>query len=174
MLVLKALGSGLLILATTAFGAIVAANYARRPVELRLCAAGLEHLETQIGYATTPLPEALPQVARDLRGPVARLFRLTARELASGKGLTAGEAWKIAIERVWPGTALDRSDRESLAALAPHLGASDRADQVKHLALARQRLTTAAAEAERLAAREGKLWRNLGVLGGVALALILL
>lgn len=173
MLFLKLLGSGLIILASTAFGWMVAANYARRPTELRLCADGLELLETQIGYAATPLPEALPRVAAALRGPVARLFSLTARALASGRGLTAGEAWRAAIDRVWARTALTEADRDLLVALGPHLGASDREDQVKHLALARQRLTAACAEAEELAAREGKLWRNLGALAGLAIALVL-
>lgn len=173
-MLLKLLGSSLIVLATTTFGWLVAANYARRPVELRLCVAGLELLETQIGYAATPLPEALPRVAAALRPPIARLFSLTARALGSGRGLTAGEAWEAALERVWPRTALTDSDRDLLVALGPHLGASDREDQVKHLALARQRLSAACAEAESLAAREGRLWRNLGALAGLAIALVLI
>ncbi|MGE5559790.1 MAG: stage III sporulation protein SpoIIIAB [Chloroflexota bacterium] len=174
MLLLKLLGSGLLVLATTAFGMAVAANYARRPAELRLCVTGLELLETQIGYTSTPLPEALPRVAAALHGPVSRLFSLTARALASGRGFTAGEAWLMAIDRIWDRSAMNDADRELLAALGPHLGASDREDQVKHLALARQRLAAAGSEAEAVAAREGRLWRNLGVLAGAAVALVLI
>lgn len=174
MSVLKLVGSVLVILASTAFGYIVAGVYSRRPAELRLLGAGLELLETQISYALTPLPAALADAATSLRGPAARLFAFVAKRLSGGPGFTAGEAWQMGIDRIWSRMALTARDRDILRALGPHLGVSDRDDQVKHLALTRQRLAAACEEADAAAAKEGKLWRNLGVLAGAALVLVLI
>lgn len=174
MSALKLVGAALVLLASGAFGFIVAGIYSRRPAELRSFAAGLELLETEISYALTPLPMALANAATSLRGPAARLFAYVARRLANGPGDTAAEVWQRGIARVWPRTALTAGDRDILWALGAHLGVSDREDQVKHLALARQRLSAACTEADAQAAKDGKLWRSLGILGGAAIVLVLI
>jgi stage III sporulation protein AB len=63
---------------------------------------------------------------------------------------------------------------EVLLGLSEVLGASGRADQVRHLALARERLAGQEARAAAERARYERLARYMGVLSGAALVLILL
>lgn len=160
--------------ATTCAGWQVAARYARRPGQLRDLQTGLAVLQTEVEYGATPLPEALQRAAR-AAGPVAgQIFAESARRLAAGGGVTAGECWEQAVEAVADTTDLGPEELSVLKALAPVLGASDRADQIRHLQLARHRLESEEARAREERQRYERMARYLGVLSGAALVLILI
>ncbi|HLN65194.1 MAG TPA: stage III sporulation protein AB, partial [Symbiobacteriaceae bacterium] len=120
------------------------------------------------------LPEALQAAARAGGSAVGPLFAETARRLVSGEGMTPGDALREVWQRGAGGTALRPDDLAVLMALAGVLGASGRADQVRHLALARERLAGEEARAQEERQRYERLARYLGVLSGAALVLILI
>lgn len=152
----------------------MAGNYARRPGELRDFQTALQLLETEVIYAATPLPVALRKISGFGCGKAAAMFSRAGRKMESGLVETAGEAWISALGETFEETALRFEDREVLEALAPSLGASDRQEQLKHLALARERLGRQEAAARDDAGRYGRLWNYAGVLAGLALVLILI
>jgi stage III sporulation protein AB len=167
-------GAALIVTSTSFVGWQVGDGYARRPRQLRELQTGLAVLQTEVEYGATPLPEALAGAARAAGDPVGALFASTARRLAAGGGITPGEAMRAAIADAAGGsTALKADDLEVLLALAGVLGASGRADQVRHLQLARRRLEGEEARAQEDRQRYERTARYLGVLGGAALALIL-
>ena len=102
------------------------------------------------------------------------IFNEAAAAMRSGEGISAGEAWESAVRRVFPLTALEAGDQEILLALTGYLGITDRTDQRRHLALAVQRLQAREESAQRERATSERLWRYLGVLGGLALGVVFL
>lgn len=174
MLTYKWLGSALVIFACSAAGFQVAARYGRRPPELAALQTGLALLVTEVEYGATPLPEALRRSGSAAGARVGLLFAETADRLEAGGGITAGEAFAAALGSGMAQTHLQPEDRSILEALAPVLGASGRADQVRHLRLALERLAAAEARARDERQRYERMARYLGVLSGAALVLILL
>lgn len=174
MIWLKVLGSLLVLLASGSCGLQVAANYRRRPQELASLRTGLQLLETEIVYGSTPLPQALERVAAGLTGTAAGLYRRSAAALLNGRGVTGSEGWNRALTEVYPRSALTVEDLEALRLLGLSLGASDRQDQVKHLTLCRERLAHQEAQARDQADRYAKIWSYAGVLSGLLVVLVLL
>jgi len=171
---LKLIGSSLIVYACGSVGLMVAGSYARRPRELANVASALVNLQTEISYAATPLPEALAGLARQAGEPAGRLFAETARALRHNRGTTAGEAWAAALAEVYPDTALRDVDREILEAFGQYLGQSDRLDQERHILAAIERLRREEARAREDQARNEKLWRYIGFLTGLAVAILTL
>lgn len=155
-------------------GNLVAASYGARTRQLSQVRTGLHLLESEIAYALGALPGALERIASGLAVPVRRFFERTAQSLRSGEGLSPGEAWETALRDVFPQTALVVGDLDVLLALSSHLGLTDRDDQRRHLRLAGDRLAVRETEARDEQRASEKMWRYLGVLGGLALGIVLL
>lgn len=156
------------------WGWLVARQLHRRPAELAGMQVALEALRTEIGYAGTPLAEALRRAAAVSHGPAAALCRSAARHLGAGTGQTPGEAWAAALAEVDALSSWDATDLKAIGWLGPALGGSDAADQVRHIALCTARLRAAEEAARSGAERQARMWLYLGVLAGAALVLVAL
>lgn len=170
----KLLGALLILSSTTYVGYRVAGNYARRTRQLRALQTALAILQTEIDYGSTPLPDALMAVANTIGRPIGTIFLVTAQRLLAGGGVTPGEALTAALAQVGGETALRAEDLAVLQALGSVLGSSGRADQMRHLTLARERLAGAEAVAREEGTRYEPVARYMGVLSGALLVLILL
>lgn len=166
-------GALLVVMASGAFGLMMARNYARRPQELYALQSALSLLETEIVYAATPLAEALEQVSRRAEGCVSGLFARVHTELAAHAGTTAQEAWERALDHYYPNSCLRPEDLVVLQGMGKVLGTSDRQNQAKYLRLAHERLRTQSSKAEDEARQNVRLWRSLGLFAGLATVLIL-
>ncbi|SHE61974.1 stage III sporulation protein AB [Desulforamulus putei DSM 12395] len=163
-----------MVLSCTLIGMTVASSYSRRPGEIRSLLTALQMLETEVSYGATPLPEALAYVAERCDPRVALLFSRTAQELMTMRGITAREAWEMALNEYYPRSALTKTDRAILLELGNSLGISDREDQVKHLVLAKEQLKLEQAKAEEASLKNTKVYNYLGFLGGLTIVLILI
>ncbi|MCL5676368.1 MAG: stage III sporulation protein AB [Firmicutes bacterium] len=174
MIWLKLLGSALVLLSSGYLGLQMASAYRRRPRELAALRSGLQLLETEIVYGATPLPAALRQVAAGLDGTAGELFQKAGQTLSRGRGITGGEGWSRALGEVYPYSALTPEDLGALRLLGVSLGASDRADQVKHLALCRERLAHLEEQAKDRDRRYSRVWSYAGFLTGLLVVLVLI
>lgn len=169
------LAGALIILGASSYaGWHVAQGYARRPVHLRDLQTALAVLQTEVEYGATPLPAALRSAAGATGPAVAPIFSGAAARLGAGGGAAPGDALREALAEEAANSALKPEDLDVLRALAGVLGASGREDQVRHLALARERLAGLEAQAIDQRSRYEKLARYVGVLSGAALVLILI
>lgn len=150
---------------------VVGERYARRPRELAALRVALQVLLSEIDYGLTPLPAALERAARAAGGEVAAFLEDAARRLSARRDAGAQDALREALARA--DLALAAADRDVLLALGAALGTSGREDQVRHLMLALRRLELAEDEARREGERGQRLARWLGVLGSLALVLLL-
>ncbi len=167
-------GASAIVAGSSGWGLLVARQVRRRPVELAAAETALELLRTEIAYARSPLPEALRHAARASSGPARRLLDGTADHLEQGGGEGCAAAWARALAEAESRSAWTPADVEALAGLGRALGASDAADQVRHIALCAARLKAGAAEAAARAEPQARMWTYLGCLGGLALVLLVL
>jgi stage III sporulation protein AB len=169
---MKLVGILLIIISTTLWGFNQARTYTLRPRQLQQLKTGLQLLQTEVSYGVTPLPRAFARLAAKLEEPIADFFSQARQGLNAG--LTAKQAWKKAVVEVNPQTALQDKDRQVLLELGYNLGQSNSEGQVRHLKLARNNLDNLHQEAIDERDKKVKMWRYLGVLGGLLIAILLL
>lgn len=136
-------------------------------------AQALTMLATEVGYTATPLPQALERASHAVGGHVGEMFDSVVRSLESGQA-TVDEAWRTALALGETRLGMPLDDLKFVSDLGPTLGRSDRLDQVAHLGRVAKQLDTLA---ERLAPeceRNARLSRTLGLLGGLAAAIVVL
>lgn len=171
---LELIGSGMVLWASDSVGRQAAANLAGRPGELRALLAVLQMLETEIEYAATPLPQALRRVAEAVQGVARDALRRGAQALHSDPALPASRAWGETVRHLQEYSCLRADDLVPLQTLGAYLGGSDRLDQIKHLALAREQLKTRLERAQEDLDRLGRVYRYSGLCAGLTLVLVLI
>lgn len=171
---LKLAGMLLVVGSSSAAGLTIAGQLRKRPQLLAALQNGLQVLETQIVFGAVPLADAFLHCGAVNQGAVGELFLLAAAKMQGNKGKTGGEVWQEAVEDWWRNQPLTPVDREVLASLGGSLGNSDRLDQAKHLALIRQQLAQQEEVARAAARRYCRPVSYLGLLGGLALTILLL
>ena len=134
---------------------------------------GLRAMVTEIDYARRPLPEAWESLSETFDGVTARLFSRAARNFGSEDAVTAGKAWVTALQEISSNLELTSDDQQILQGLGSVLGISHREDQMGHIQMVDQRLARQVEEARRDSKRRGKLYRALGLLGGILTAIVL-
>lgn len=172
-MLVKLAGSILIIISSAWIGFLMGNYYRDRPRQLRELQSGLAMLETEIEYSQTPLPSALIRIAHRLNGPMKLIFAYAGELLMKKNGLTAHEAWSIAVNRLYHRSSLNREDCEILENFGSYLGNSDRNDQIKHLKLALTQLKDMEHTAEDERRKNERIWKYLGVLSGLMLVLLI-
>ncbi len=149
--------------------------------ELAGWVTALAVLETEISYGLTKLGQAMRHAGQSAGGsPPKRVLARAADLLEDGGYGSAGDCISKALAEetascsfLWSGKW--REDLEAVVVLGEALGASDSADQARHISLASRRLERRRQLAEEAATVNYRLWSAMGgfLIGGmVAIALI--
>jgi stage III sporulation protein AB len=174
-MLLKIVGGFLIVGTATVWGNQKAALLRRRVRQLEEFRLGLRLLTAEIGYTATPLPRALEEVRGRLReGQVQRFFAETGRLLRSPEVSDASVAWMEAGRMMRGQMALAAEDWPVLMRAAAGLGGLGRENQIKQLEAAEAQLASHTASAIGCCESGERMWRYLGVMGGVALVILLL
>jgi stage III sporulation protein AB len=113
-------------------------------------------------------------IADNLKTKVYRLFYITAEQLKENRNLSAGECFKQVVddERIF--LSLNKDDIEIIKELGVCLGQVDMEGQVKTIKLVSNSLKQQLVEATEENKKNFKLYRNMGVLSGLIIMIILL
>jgi len=172
-MMLKIIGSVLVIGASTFLGLIFSKNCAKRPYELRTLGIMLQALENELVYLSNVLSDAFKKISKLSDDAVSEIFRDAARRLEESPGTGAADAWKKAIKANIKNTSLDKEDEEVLLSFGKMLGSTDIEGQVKNIRLTLEHLKMQELKAEEKRKSNVPLYRNLGLLLGIAIVLLL-
>jgi len=167
-------GAVMVVAAGAAMGHAVCQRYRQRPRELQQLQRALELLTTEISYAVTPLPRALSRAGEGATSPIKELFSGASDRLVRGGSMVAGEAWTAALEALAPTMAMSLSDLGIARDLAAVFSMASAREQVRHLELLLRRLAQQEAAARVDESRYARLALQLGVLGALAITIVLL
>lgn len=172
-MILKILGSLIVLISTTLFGIQISHKYRTRPLVLSDMIRCLEYLITQISYGQTSLPESFDNLcSSQLSSDKASfIFKTALKTLKCEEGITIGEAFDRALDSI--DLYLNKQDKNILKYLSPNLGNTDAENQIKSIKLVIQQLSGQLSEAEQLRQKNEKLFKELGFLFGLMIIILL-
>jgi stage III sporulation protein AB len=172
MIALRIALSLVIALAGYEIGSLVADRQRRRVLEIDAWQALLALLASDVSYTALPLGQALAAAGRSGRGLVQEFAQRLGRRL-EGHVLLA-DAWRDELQRLRPRSCLTVEDAAPLHELGEQLGRYGREEHKGFFQRCQERLGLQRRQALEQSLQGGRMWRTLGAVAGVAVALVLL
>ncbi len=171
---LKIAGSMIVVLSCAFLGYVLSTDCRKRPQQLRELQSMLQMFENQISYLSDVITEAFDRISR-IGGSSTGIFFSRTVEILRGEGsVGASQAWEQAVRQNIKKTSLNREDEEVLVAFGKILGGSDLEGQIKNIRLTMDQLKLQEVKAEDNRNRNENMYRSLGILGGIAVVIVLI
>lgn len=173
---IKLLGAGLVILAGAGFGACPVRRMKERIKETERLYFCLLRLKSEIGHGVKTLPEAVLSVTKsgnvkNKAGYEKFLFLLGAR---MKQGTNSYESLlRECAEECFPGSVITKEEQEAFTEAFLLLGGADREKQRQVLEFYSERVKLSLTEEKQKRKERSYIYRSLGILGGIFLAVIL-
>jgi stage III sporulation protein AB len=139
--------------------------------ELRRMAA---LLMGEITYGCSLLPEAFLAVSARVEAPISVFLKNLSEELKTAPGETLGAVFSRHVQEELGGTALEKKDLEMLKRMGSLLGYLDKEMQLRALGLYEKELDQELGDTYGKMPEKKKLYRTLGMMAGLFLAILLL
>ncbi len=167
-MVLKWLGSGLIVGAATMAGLWKARSLSCRVESLIRLKTALSVLESEITFSANSLKQAFLRIERTV--DAAGLFAQAGEDIIS---VGVEQAWKQAVDSRKKTLCLTEQDADLLKTLAAELGMTDRENQIKNIRRVSALLEAAAGQARADYEQTAKLYRSGGLLAGLLFVILL-
>lgn len=131
-------------------------------------------LKNQMCGMGVPLFTAFESIAKEGSGGVWSDVFAQCGGIMKNQHLDAGSAWKDAVMKNKEHLPLDEHDWAVLSDFGEMMGKSDRQNQESVLEMEKQKITALEKKAREAMDTKGKLYRNLGALGGAAVVILLI
>lgn len=173
MIKLKLLGSLFIIISSGFIGFEYSRKYIERLNNLIYIQNCIQILETEVVYASNPIPNALENLYIKGNKKVSFLFKDIKEYLLNNKDKSLFDSFKHNLEISKNKLFLQDDDIEIILSLGRTLGISDVFDQKKHFKTTIMNLEINQQNARENKDKNAKMYRSLGLLFGTALVLIL-
>lgn len=174
MIAMKLIGGFLIIFSSTMLGFYYGNKFSKRMENLFFLEHCIKILETEIVYGACPLPEALLNVYRKGNKRVSFIFNDIRSNLLLDKDGDVFNSFTIVSEKIKDELNFKDEDIELLLSLGRVLGASDRQDQEKSFKIILNQIQLLQNDAKKERDKNERMYKNLGVLMGIAIVIILL
>jgi stage III sporulation protein AB len=174
MALIKTISSIIIICSCTFLGFLYGKRYSDRVNHLIYLEQCIKMLETEIVYGATPLPEALYNVYLKGNKKISFIFEYIREDLISNKRGEVLDSFISIKDVLATKLQLKDEDIESFISLGRVLGSSDRQDQQKNFVIILNQIRELTREAKIEKDKNEKMFRNLGVLTGLAIVIILI
>jgi stage III sporulation protein AB len=139
---------------------------------IRQIQAFLMELENEIVYMNRPLGQALLAISHK-KGMMSS-FAKRVFEIQNNTKLSTGKAWEKSLDEFRAQWVLHQEEWDLMISMGYVLGKTNRAGQKSCIELVRSKLGIQEKKAENDRAQKEKLYKSLGVLGGIATVLVLI
>jgi len=169
---LQLVGAAVVVGGAVALGFHYAARESDRLLDLLELKKALLILSSEIDYMRTPLPMATANIGKRTERWVGPFFSRFGEALAANDGDTAYQLWVRALEEVGDAATLAEEDRKVIDGFGKTLGYLDKQMQHNAIDYAVRYIDETAAGLQVQAEKSKKMYRSLGVIGGLFLAVV--
>jgi stage III sporulation protein AB len=173
LLIAKTVGSLMVIISSTMVGFAFSRRLTMRIEYIREIQSLLMELENEIHFMSRPLGQALLHYSQHKAGAISKFTRRI-HEMEKQEDIGIDLAWQKAIIEFkddWP---IGQEEWSLLAQVGEVLGKTDRASQSSFIKMMCEKFNLQERKAEQERVLKEKLYRNLGVFGGIAIVLVLI
>ncbi len=164
----------IVLIGSSFLGYLLANRYKSRVNELSDFLVALDIFETKIKYTYDSLTTTFLYIADNMKTKIYRIFYITAEEIKNNKNDSAGESFKKTIDGEKIFLNLTKEDIEVVKSLGVSLGQTDLEGQLKNIELVRTSVKKQLEDARNEKNKNYKLYRNMGVLSGLIIIIIIL
>lgn len=172
-MIFKLVGSIIVLLSSGFLGYILSTDCKKRPQQLRELQTLLQMFENRISYLSDILTEAFDRIHSCTGSEVGIFFAAASEKLKYDRNIGAPSAWESAVRENIKKTSLNKEDEEIIAAFGKILGSSDLEGQLKNIRLTVNQLNLQEEKAEQARSKNEGMYRSLGILGGLAVVIVL-
>ena len=166
-------GAIILILGCTALGFYYASHDGFRVMDLHEFKKALMILSSEIEHMRAPLPIACANIAKRTSAPANNLFSQFSNKLSENNGETAYQLWANALASQKKHAFLVSEDWEVLDSFGKTLGYLDKQMQQSAIAQTVEYINEKTVSLQTQAEKNKRMYRSLGVIGGLLLAVVL-
>ena len=166
---IKLIGAVLVLLVCGGTGYKMAANHRREVKCLQQLCAALEHMECEMLYRLTPLPELCKRTAEVSAGSVAQFFSVLAQELESQ---VAPEVFTCVQAASWKVKNMPVHTAKVLERFGASLGSFDMEGQLKGLAAAKEEAKQSIAQLTENQDARLRSYQTLGLCAGASVVIL--
>jgi len=150
-------------------GLLISKKYVNRVEELKEFKNSLNIFKTKIRYTYAPLPEIFTEIAGTIDSNISTVFKIAAQKMDI---CSAEEAWKLALNI--KELNIEEEDRIVLKNLSKLLGKTDLEGQLNQIEMTSDFLDNQIKKAEVQRAKNEKMYKNLGMIIGMTIIIILI
>jgi len=173
MIAIRVFGMVLVLAASSALGFYLSSLSKFRKQDLLEFKKALLILKSEIEYIAAPLPDAISNIASRTANPVSKIFTHFAQNLKNNTdGETAYRLWLEAIQAYKKESFLKKGDWELLECFGKTLGYLDKQMQVDSIKFTTDYLDSQVAELQAESSKNQRMYRSLGVIGGILLLVV--
>lgn len=169
MLGIKILIYSSIFLTCSLIGVLKSQKYMYRVSELKEFKNALNMFKTKIKFTYEPIPEIFNQISSTINPSIGSIFKIASHNM---KFSAAGEAWNKAIDTDILNINLE--DKKILKDLGKLLGATDIEGQLAQIEVTSNFLDEQIKKAEKEREKNEKMYRELGMIVGLGIVIILL
>lgn len=170
MLVLKYILLVLILAASSKIGIIIAKKYKNRVIELSDFKETINILKTKIKFTYEPLSEIFNEISEITSENISKIFKQTSLNM---KKMPVMQAWEQSLEESKNILSLNRDDINVLKGLGKMLGKTDVDGQISEIEVVSEFIETQIKKADIECSKNEKMYRTLGTIIGLAIAIIL-
>lgn len=171
---LKAAGAILVIFACTALGYAQSLTFQKRLGCLEEIRKMTVLLLGEITYRKEALPQAMERVSGKVAAPLSEFLKEVSREAGNCQGVRFSQIFAGRAQTFFKDSGMTRQDTESFAQLGEYLGYMDVTMQQNTIQLYLKELELQILQAQKEEPVKTKLYRSMGTMGGIFLAVMLL
>ncbi|MCL2203078.1 MAG: stage III sporulation protein AB [Defluviitaleaceae bacterium] len=172
-MLMQLIGAMAVVGGAAALGFYYAALETQRTLDLLEFKKALLILSSEIEYMRTPLPAAAVNIGKRVQRWVEPMFTRFGELLAQGEGETAYRLWMQAIGEVKEQTRLSEEDWAVVEGFGKTLGYLDKEMQRNAIEYTLSYIDEKAVALQTQADKNKKMYRSLGVVGGLLLVVVL-
>lgn len=169
MIIFKLFILSMIIVASSAIGILFSKKYANREKELKEMKNSLNIFATKIKFTYEPIPNVFMEISNKIEGNVGNIFARAANRMQE---ISAGEAWVQALEETKYN--LNKEDISVIKNLGRMLGQTDLEGQISEIEVVNEFLTSQLENAKEERRKNEKMYRTLGLVCGLTIAIILI
>ena len=173
-MLIKCVGVAMILTSSCGMGFKLSADLLKRIEELKVLKKIILMLRGEIKYNNSTMSEAFETISNRIDNPYKTFLGEASKELNSLSGKTFVEIWRFMIDKNLAVTKLNKKDKERLKALGDNLGYLDKEMQLSTIDLYLEHLELEIDEGNNNMNTNSRLYKCLGIMGGVLVTLIII